>query len=277
MKLWHPNNSILSGGPKTFMKYFDEYFENNLVNDYKDADIVFGLNNWVSMDIINDVKSRGIKYVHRSNGVYKPELLKFPDWCERNEKIKPQYFAADHVIFQSVYSMQSYFKFIGEVQNYSVVYNGVDMYKFNDKLLNKGEKIFLLGKSNTQHEIDLRNLIKSNFVNVFDVDKFEGVDEFSRVFDGVGVVVDCDVQSSCNNLDLELMACSVPVLCFPFGGSCELVSRDCIVTRSNIIFKINDVFSNYSDYCDRVLNNVRFNFDVVGCLNSYEDVFCKLT
>ena len=95
MKIWHPKTDGLAGGPKTFMKYFDEYFANDLVSTPDDANIIFGLNNWVPIDVIKNAKMRGAKYVHRANGVFRPILLNTPNWKERNEEIKPQYLEAD--------------------------------------------------------------------------------------------------------------------------------------------------------------------------------------
>lgn len=272
MKIWHPDTTCLSGGPKTFMKYFNEFFKDELVSSPQDADIIFGLNDWVPIDIL---KNRKCQYVHRANGVYRPTLLKYPDWKQRNEKMSPHYFEADHVIFQSAFSRNSYFEYIGKTNIYSIIPNGVDDLKYNPHTVRKGRKILLLGKQSTNKENTIINKILTHdmFDSIETIKPFSNQEELLEQLEDVGVAVDPDVQSNCNNLVLELMALGIPVVCTNEGGNLEICLPELISDIHNINDNISKVLDNNLFYTSRVRHRVMSQFDIKNCMENYRRVF----
>ena len=272
MKIWHPKTDGLAGGPKTFMKYFDEYFKDELCLYWEQADIVFGLNNWVPIDIIKDAKDHDIKYIHRANGVFRPILLNVPNWEFRNEEIKPHYLEADHVIFQSVFSRRGYFEYIGETDNYSIIYNGVDVDEYYPLDIASRNEVLLLGKGLTNKEQVVANKIMFN-KTCLRLEKFNNMREFLRNTLNVSVVVDPDPQANCNNMDLELMALGIPVVCLAEGGNPEICLPELIASEKGIVDKVNYVLENQEFFSKRAREHVVKHFKIEDCLGKYRKVF----
>jgi len=281
MKIWHPETTCLAGGPKTFVKYFDEYFEKELVIDYMDADIIFGLNNWVPLSTIQYAKTRGKKYVHRANGVYRDILLNIPDWKERNEEIKPHYLEADHVVFQSVFSRQGYFEYIAPTEQYTIIYNGVDTNKYTPELLDRTncddrEGIILLGKDLTQKESKIKDTVGlyTRYIPK-GLNKYETFDDFILQLHNKYVAIDSDIQANCNNLELELMALGIPIICLAEGGNPELCLPELISdgTMDSLHDKTDNVFENQAFFSKRARAHVVSHFSIKDCMEKYRKVF----
>jgi glycosyltransferase involved in cell wall biosynthesis len=278
MKIWHPDTTCLSGGPKTFMKYFDIYFKDELVNTPDEADIIFGLNNWVPIDIL---KNRKCKYVHRANGVYRPILLGYPDWQKRNESMKPHYLEADHVIFQSVYSRKGYFEYLGKTEEFSIIYNGVDVEEYKPEMVGGYalKEICILGKELTEKEKDVKKKIidyhqeKEKWMSLFGIEEFNSRKEFLELFNCTVCAVDPDPQASCNNLTLELMALGIPVVCLAEGGNPELCLPELISSEDDIINKIQYVLDNQEFFSKRARAHVVSKFNIKDCMEKYRKVF----
>jgi len=272
MKIWHPKTDGLAGGPKTFMKYFDEYFKEDLVLSPNFADIIFGLNNWVPINIIKREKSRGAKYIHRANGVFRDILLNVPNWEARNEEIKPHYLEADHVIFQSVYSRRGYFEYLGKTDKYSIIYNGVDVDEYYPLDIVSRNEVLLLGKGLTNKEQVVANKIMFN-KTCLRLEKFNNMREFLRNTLNVSVAVDPDPQANCNNMDLELMALGIPVICLPYGGNPEICLPELVSSENGIVDKINYVLENQEFFSKRAREHVVKHFKIEDCLGKYRKVF----
>jgi glycosyltransferase involved in cell wall biosynthesis len=277
MKIWHPDTTCLCGGPKTFMKYFDKFFAGELVSSPDEADIIFGLNDWVKIDIL---KNRKCKYVHRANGVYRNILLNVPDWKERNERIKPHYLEADHVVFQSCFSMRSYFDYIGKTDSFDIIYNGVNIDEYNPKYIipnysdSDYESILLLGKNLTHYESKIKDIIGShNRYIPKGLNKYNSFKELVPQLHTIKIAVDPDPQANCNNLDLELMALGIPVVCLAEGGNPELCLPELIASEDTIIDKIEHVLDNQKFYSKRARAHVVSKFNIKDCMEKYRRVF----
>lgn len=271
MKIWHPDTDNLSGGVKTFMTYFDEFFKNDLVKDFKKADLIFGLNDWINTEIIKEAKTLNIKYVHRANGLYKPELINCPDWEQRNAKLAPAYNLADLVIFQSMYSLYSYFTFINKINNYVIIPNGTQ--KEKQKIV-QGKKILLLYKGLTQKEKTLVEFAKKELKNfeLINLNKFNDRKELQQQLENVGVAIDFDVQANCNNLNLEIMMLGIPVMCISSGGNPEICLNELIFTEHNLLSKIEFVLANKELFNHRLQHHIN-KFLIQDILTKYENEF----
>ena len=263
MKIWHPNTDNLAGGPKTFMKYFDKYFANELVSSVEDTDVIFGLNNWVPIDIL---KTKKVPYVHRCNGVYRPGLLNFPNWEERNAQLKPHYELADQVIFQSEFSKNSYFEFIGETLDYKIIYNGVDTNKF-PLLENSRERIYMIGQVVNQQQKE-REMMLSGIPLVYRPPRYNTYEEFVSIFSKCDLALDTCDTSSCPNLNLELMSSGIPVLSWEGSGGAELTIDNLIVNNFNVEEKI--LQSRITP--KKIRNYVQEHFNIMDKLKQYKRV-----
>jgi len=277
MKIWHPDTTCLCGGPKTFMKYFDIYFKDELVSSPNEADIIFGLNNWVPIDIL---KNRKCKYVHRANGVYRNILLNVLDWKQRNESMKPHYLEADHVVFQSCFSRRSYFEYIDKTDSYSIIYNGVDVEDYKPEMVKYNqlgyEELFelMLGKRLTEKEYNIVKKCETEHEWSFErLKPFNSKEELIQQLHGCSVAVDPDPQANCNNLELELMALGIPVVCLAEGGNPELCLPELIATENTIIDKVQHVLDNREFYSQRARAHVVSNFNIKDCMEKYRKVF----
>ncbi len=118
------------GGPATFLKNLHAYLDGvnfSYVSSIRHATVILFP---ISYDYkaLKKFKARGGKICQRLDGVYYPEKHGEEFW-KRNQKIKDIYLnLADHVIFQSEYSLKQCFNMFGEkpASAYSVIVNGVD-------------------------------------------------------------------------------------------------------------------------------------------------------
>jgi len=125
------------GGPATFMKAFEKYARKSKNFKYEEiletskkpsaGDVIFGLNLQFDIPFLRAVKSAGVKYIHRANGVYRHGKMR-DDWKNINNRLKKIVEFSDAVIFQSGCSKRQYMDFLGaQPKKYNIILNGIDL------------------------------------------------------------------------------------------------------------------------------------------------------
>jgi len=279
LKIWFPQVHTLSGGPRTFMFYFQEIaprFNVELVSNPHRAEVLFGLNDWIPINIIRRCKQINIPYLHRANGVFRPILKDFPDWKERNERLKPHYELADKVIFQSEFAKKSYFEYVGRCDKWKIIYNGVDIEKFHPCLRNKEpSKVGLLGRPLTKMQEVWRAAVKEEF-DVVETFKWDKSKDIRWAFKDMKIAIFPDEQSCCPNEMLEAMACGIPVLAWEGSGAAELTEKSLVVNKNNYLYKINEIYYESKKYSGMVRNLVEEKFNIVDRISAYVKEMRKL-
>ena len=277
MKIWHPEIHRLAGGPLTFMTYFDEIAHSRgieFVSNFYDADVIFGLNNWIPVDTIRKARKMGIKYVHRVNGLFRPILKDIPNWKEMNEKMRPNYEEADIVIFQSKFSRDSYFKILGKCNsNYKIIYNGVDLEKFNpSKRSEDPNKFGMLGKELTYDQVKWRKKIKAVCGRLYSVVELLNYKDPVEAYKNIRVAILPDEQCTCPNQVLECMAMGIPTIVFKGCGSEELVPEIFAVEPRNRIRFLDRFWCKNKKYSIKARWHVKRNFDIKDKVEEYLQV-----
>jgi len=225
-------------------------------------------------------KRKGIKTVLRVDGFYIPEVFDNKEHpyrmkreltlekIEINQRMQRDLVLSDWVVYQSHFCKKMADKYLyNRIENYSIIYNGVDIKHFRPmpELRNKKFTILCLG---TWRDTDLMlcnlesfRLIRQNIEaylyivgprtkNVEKVIKnflykYPGLKEDIILFDFVPyeklpeVINKCHIALHlkagdwCPNAVLEIMACGVPVICQEWGGTKELVGRTELIVHTD--------------------------------------------
>ena len=126
----------------------------------------------------------------------------------------------------------------------------------------------------TQEEIKVNVVIReSNKFANYQMLKYISTDGLLKQLDSTKVAVDPDPQANCNNLDLELMALGIPVICLPYGGNPEICLPELVSSENGIVDKINYVLENQEFFSKRAREHVVENFKIEDCLAAYKKVF----
>lgn len=273
MKIWHPNIMGLHGGPRTFMTYFDEIAHKTevvkIVSRVYQADVIIGLNDWIPIDTIHKAKKINIPYLHRANGVFRPDLKDFPDWKERNAKLRPHYRAADKVIFQSVFAKESYFEYVCERGGWRVIHNGVDTEKFHPKYRTNPTKVGILGRELTKEQGEFRKRFMKECSYPVEEIKDYWNKNFVDVYSEIKVAILPDEHACCPNQVLECMAMGIPVLVWKGGGAEELVPPTLAVKPYTAFPAIQELWENNEGYSEMVRGKVVKEFEIKDVIGKY--------
>ena len=274
MKIWHPQIYGLSGGPLTFMTYFDEIARNEgveFVSNFYNANVVLGLNDWIPVDTVKKARKMKISYVHRVDGLFRPILKGFPDWEKRNERLSLNYREADFVIFQSRFSRDSYFDFFGTCKESRVIYNGVDINKFHPSKRNEmPSKVGLLGRELTHKQAEWRRQILEDCP--FSVVELQGYKDSVEALKDIRVAILPDEQNNCPNQVLECMAMGIPVVVWKHTGAAELVLSSLAVDPSNGLARLLKIWEEDKKYSKEVRTQVVEDFDIQNTVKEYLQV-----
>lgn len=99
------------------------------------------------------------------------------------------------------------------------VKKGVDIFAKLSHLLDENERLVIVGK--------MPNRFRRNFSEktIF-LDRIDGVDSLAKLYSSVRVFINPTFEDTFPTTNLEALACGVPVVTFPTGGSPETINFD---------------------------------------------------
>lgn len=284
-KLYYPVDRIerLAGGPKTFMQYFNreirKYFE--VVDNPRIADIVFGLNNWLTNDEVLACRMNNGVFINRVNGVFKPYVKGYENnYASMNESLKWHYDEADGIIYQSYYSKKGYKKYVSKQEHFAskIIFNGVDTNFYNPRKINhSGTKIGIIKKSLLSFEDEAIKILIQHYGadNIVFIEKFSTANELFALLNKCNIVVHLDYQNCMPNLLLEIMACGMPVASIAGGGAKEILPPQSLFCEQTMISVIDDSRNNKwlkEQNREIILNE----FKIEDCIMEYADFMKKV-
>lgn len=278
--LLRPNN----GGPERFFYYLVRNLRTHGISTSNwflgKCRVAFFMTGSPGNNLLRICRLKNVRTVVRVDGFYIPEVFDNAEHgafrstrmltSERmavNQRLQLDLVMVDHVIYQSQYSKAMADRFLyNRIDNFSIIYNGVDLTHFSPKSKRFGQSFTRLLVLGSLRDVDLLNLV----LNVFRLSCSEAGPNFylrivgkmtppvSKSFDAFVrqnemlsdlieyrnfvrlqelplVIADCDIAlhlksgDACPNSVLEALACGVPVICQSWGGASELVGDAGIV------------------------------------------------
>lgn len=294
------------GGINSFFRSFQEYIKQHtdieIVNSIKgDYDILlmganaYGREERIKYSDIEEAKSRGIKVIHRLDGL-RSNYTKNKDFAYEDLQQVELSKLADHIIFQSKYCYEV-FKNVGLIgNNYSIINNGVNQDIFNSKgvdrpyrLYRNGEKLRVLSVSWSNNKnkgfetiANMSEMSQSFFVGNW----CKGVDakqvkiikplyreDLSQYYKSCDVFLHAAEGDPCPNVVLEALSSGLPIIFHNSGGTSEIV-RNCGIplTEKSLRETLWDVLESYPELVERVKESMKC-FSIKFSADKYIEVF----
>jgi glycosyltransferase involved in cell wall biosynthesis len=249
-------------------------------------------------NIINKLlKKRQFKFVERLDGlraIYNNEFIP-------NDKIQIELSQlADHIIFQSAFSLNNFQQFGYQKKNYSVICNGVDQNIFNlkNRSYYKKGKIKILS-------ISWSTNLKKGFQTIADFSTHPEVESYfiGRWNDEINpknvkiippkkhdilatYYKECDIflhpaiNDFCPNVVFEAMSCGLPIIYSNTGGTPEIASQYGIslpetMTADSIGEMVTVIKQQYQELTQRLVNDAN-NFSIQTVADKYICSFKKI-
>ena len=248
---------------------------------------------WIPAWVWKRLSQQSIPVVHRVDGVAK--LYGRNDAKADRTQFKIAN-VANHVIFQSAYSMKSFAKFGIHPKNTSIVSNGVDgdiFYPLNKKNNKPPEKIKLVANSWSMNPFKGFQLlptlanhpkIELSFIGRWlkSVDSGEvnllgskTPNEIGEILRGADAFVHAAKNDPCPNVVQEALACGLPIIYLNSGGTKELAADYGIPLAESTTQVVESLLENYTLLRDKILFN-RPKFLASRAAKAYVDVFDQL-
>ncbi len=200
---------------------------------------------------------------------------------------------ADHIIFQSQYSLQNFRAFGYNKNNYHIIYNGTNttVFSFKFRKLEKNRKIKIIASSwsnnihkgfNTISSISLLDSVEVTFVGNWNsnvppnkVKIIKPVDYFTlaKLFHENDVFLHAAQNDPCPNVVVEAMATGLPVLYNNSGGTPEIAHQYGIALQpNNFLDTLLELQNKYDNFVEK-LQRDHYTFDINYVVNEYIKVF----
>ncbi|MBI4179193.1 glycosyltransferase family 4 protein [bacterium] len=204
---------------------------------------------------LDAVRERGISVVQRLDGVF---FDANGNYRKQNQPLKDVYDLADHVIFQSEFSLEMASRYLGRPGRHRIIYNAADPAVFNPDGSTRRPPYdhVLLAASRWRPHKRLRDLLAAfdhlrdgktclvlagsaaglselprpgaDVLTLGDISQLE-LSEWMR---GADVFVHPAWRDWCPNVVVQSLACGVPVVCPDMGGTKEIVGEAGLVLDS---------------------------------------------
>lgn len=300
------------GGINSFLRAMKESLINKGLfeeNPYK-ADIILiaassaGVNKSIDYTDIKHFHNLRYKYffrfgrkkhfpliVHRLDGLRKFYAGKHEASDELQIKLSR---LADHIIFQSRYSLSNFRDMGYHKNNFDIVYNGTNrsIFKFHKRSPRNPLRIISCSWSNninkgfkTISEFSLMSNVEVSFVgnwnpqvpqnNVRIIAPVNSI-TLAEIYEQQDVFLHAAVNDPCPNVVIEAMACGLPIIYSTSGGTPEIANGYGVPLSSGDYEKIlEEIRKNYHNIVDK-LEADQYKFDINTVVDEYLKIFKKL-
>jgi len=292
------------GGINSYFKAFKEYM--NCKSDFKVVDKfddnydillmganAFGRTERIKYSDIEQVKRKGVKVIHRLDGLRSNYTKNEKFLREDNQQLELSNLA-DWLIFQSnsCYNEFKNKKALGS--NFSIINNGVNQDIFNDKYLSRKRR-----KRSTLKVLSVSwsNNINKGFETIARMSEIPGVQSFfvgnwNKNVDLKKVKVisplargylsnyykDCDIflhpakGDPCPNVVIEALSSGLPVIYHNSGGTPELVRGCGLPIEESLSDTLSAINDNYDDFLKKLKDNKEY-FSIKFSVDQYIKIF----
>lgn len=314
-----------SGGPGSFQKRFEIQLKKNgfdigyLTDKNLKPDLIFvvggtkkilTLLKWRVKNVPILYRLDGINWLHRKKNTRQNNLSNYFNSELRNILNKIIHgFLANYIIYQSNFVKKWWdAKGLNKRKRYSIIYNGVDLKKFNISKIgeNSFKRLVIMEGliDYSPYAVDLINELANDFEKELEVyggihyksekQKLNkkvnykgkvGFDETPNVYAN-SIYISLDINPACPNTVVEALACGAPVVGFDTGAIKELVNNDCgrcvdygsdpwnleYPDSNGLIEAIFEVKKAYEKYSLSARKHAVQNFSIENITNKYVEI-----